>query len=149
MNIMVKTDDFRDPEVVIIDFGLAQSCASHRAGVCGTPGYIPPETWQTGKWYPKGDCFSIGVVMLQLIGGNPNIFTGGSNKLEEVSMMTCTRDPPLYDIPPRYTGLRDLLKGLLDKRQTNRISAPRAFQFPWLGGSQSSVQSLNSPRPSG
>lgn len=19
----------------------------------GTPGYIPPETWQTGKWYPK------------------------------------------------------------------------------------------------
>merc|ERR1719436_1990281 len=138
MNIMVKADDFKQPEVVIIDFGLAQSCASHRAGVCGTPGYIPPETWQTGKWYPKGDCFSIGVVMLQLIGGMPNIFTAGSTTRDGVKMTTCTREPPFCDIPPKYVGLRELLKALLEKRQPHRIAAPKAFQFTWLSGTQTS-----------
>eukprot|EP00971_Amphidinium_carterae_P053962 1062501-Amphidinium_carterae.1 len=35
-------------------------------GVGGTPGYIPPETWSTGKWFPRGDNFSMGVTMVQL-----------------------------------------------------------------------------------
>lgn len=28
----------------------------------GTPGYIPPETWQTEVWYPVGDVFSMGIL---------------------------------------------------------------------------------------
>merc|ERR1712048_666704 len=66
-NLMLKTDNFQDPDVVIIDFGVAQEFVSDRQRLCGTPGYIPPETLQTTKWYPKGDCFSLGVTMLQLV----------------------------------------------------------------------------------
>merc|ERR1719446_278614 len=66
-NIMIKTDDYKMPQLVIIDFGLAQHDADEKRQICGTPGYIPPETWQMQKWYPTGDVFSMGVAMLQLV----------------------------------------------------------------------------------
>lgn len=68
--------------MVLIDFGLSTAFTSNREGVCGTPGYIPPETWRrahsvdnpcaglksiwarTGVWYPRGDVFSLGIVCL-------------------------------------------------------------------------------------
>ncbi|CAE7567901.1 xpr1 [Symbiodinium natans] len=69
-NIMIsKSDSFQAPLVVLIDFGLASAFTSHRQGVCGTPGYIPPETWRHGIWYPRGDVFSMGVVFFQCMCG--------------------------------------------------------------------------------
>jgi hypothetical protein len=52
-NLMLKTDDYHQPEVVIIDFGIAQEDVCDRQRVCGTPGYIPPETWETKKMVPE------------------------------------------------------------------------------------------------
>merc|ERR1712048_1393030 len=71
-NLMVKSDDFEEPEVVIIDLGL--SSAFHTLNnVSGTPGYMPPETWQKGDWFPRGDVFSMGVVCCQMLTGRvPN-----------------------------------------------------------------------------
>merc|ERR1719160_1761995 len=66
-NLMLKTDNLIEPEIVIIDFGLAQHDAEQKQQICGTPGYIPPETWQMQKWIPKGDVFSMGVLMIQLV----------------------------------------------------------------------------------
>eukprot|EP00434_Breviolum_minutum_P001392 symbB.v1.2.001223.t2/scaffold66.1/size357995/26 len=61
-NLMVKgKNDYRRPEVVYIDFGLSQAFARKVENVTGTPGYIPPETWQEKAWYPSGDIFSLGV----------------------------------------------------------------------------------------
>merc|ERR1712007_164926 len=51
-NIMVKTTDYSNPQVVIVDLGLAQECVSEVSHMVGTPGYIPPETLKTHKWYP-------------------------------------------------------------------------------------------------
>lgn len=47
----VDVDELR---VVLIDFGLAEGFASTSSGCSGTAGYIPPETWETERWYPKG-----------------------------------------------------------------------------------------------
>merc|ERR1712039_355523 len=68
-NIMVKAKEYSDPEIVIIDYGLASADLVSNKGVCGTPGYIPPETWSSGVWYPKGDVFSMGVVCYQMLTG--------------------------------------------------------------------------------
>ena len=47
--------DCEEPRVVLIDFGLAEGFLSTSSGCSGTAGYIPPETWETELWYPKGD----------------------------------------------------------------------------------------------
>jgi len=65
-NIMVKHQDFEHPDVVIIDFGLSEFILNEQH-FCGTPGYIPPETWKDDIWYPTGDVFSLGVVCVQMM----------------------------------------------------------------------------------
>merc|ERR1712007_90133 len=68
-NIMVKdAESFQDPCPVIIDLGMARCWMDdEESGVCGTPGYIPPETYEGGRWFPRGDMFSMGVVVYQLL----------------------------------------------------------------------------------
>jgi len=56
-NIMVKTENFHEPHVVVIDFGVARAMATAMSELKGTPGYIPPETMDMGKWFPRGDIF--------------------------------------------------------------------------------------------
>ena len=52
-NIMMKTTDYSAPEMVIIDYGLVQAYTKDRVTICGTPGYIPPETWRTKSGIPR------------------------------------------------------------------------------------------------
>merc|ERR1719446_763044 len=67
-NLMVKTTDFSRPQVVIIDLGVTVSMAQEDSGCPhGTPGYVPPETLDTLMWFPRGDLFSLGVVMMQVV----------------------------------------------------------------------------------
>ena len=42
-NLMVKNTNYLVPEVVLIDFGVAQEANNKRDVIYGTPGYIPPE----------------------------------------------------------------------------------------------------------
>lgn len=145
---MLKTDNFHKPEVVIIDFGVAQEDVCDRQRVCGTPGYIPPETWDTAKWYPKGDCFSLGVTMLQLlidqvpaIGKGPDgapkmlkmgIFSQATKSLDEIAHATRAWRPPMQRLPKECAGLADLLEKLLEKKQEKRMNASQALNDPWF-----------------
>lgn len=151
-NVMVKTEDYGDPQVVIIDFGLAQHDADEKAQICGTPGYIPPETWQSMKWYPKGDVFSMGVTMLQLVidqvpeateGPNPQaikvgIFSGAS--IDEVKANTNLVQPPLNRIPTSMRGFQIFVSKCLQKMRHGRPTSLQALSDPWLAGVSPSVQ---------
>merc|ERR1711879_349456 len=54
-NIMLQTNDLHHPHIVLIDLGLATAVIGAGKGFpVGTPGYIPPETWDKNKWYPRG-----------------------------------------------------------------------------------------------
>ncbi|CAE7241387.1 cmk-1 [Symbiodinium sp. CCMP2456] len=65
-NIMIKSRDFRHPEVVVIDFGVCRAMVTAPNGMPGgTPGYMPPETIQQRKWLPRGDVFCLGVTFIQ------------------------------------------------------------------------------------
>merc|ERR1712217_921866 len=142
---MLKSDDLRSPVVVITDSGLAQCFAASRGGVCGTPGYIPPETWHTGRWYPKGDCFSLGVVALQmLIDSSEGVFTAGASCFEDIRSITCSREPPLQMIPPQHQDLVELIRQLLAKDPSARITAADASEGQWLNVEQSPNPRLRS-----
>lgn len=154
-NLMLKTDNYYSPEVVIIDFGIAQSFASSRKECCGTQGYMPPEVWEAHKWFPKGDCFSLGVVMLQLLidqvpqsshgpdGNNAKkgIFTEGTSGVEEVATATRTREPPFERLPPSFMQMRWLLARMLEKKLEARATSRQALADPWFGRAGASAAS--------
>lgn len=156
-NLMLKTDNYANPEVVIIDLGLAQMSADQDAmGACGTPGFIPPETWETGVWYPRGDIFSMGVVCFQLLTdntpdektGKAGIFTQGCGSMEDVEMATKTRLPP-FQLLSRFPGIMQWLPACLEKQVLGRPKAPQVLETPWfsqVGAAGVQYASVAAPR---
>lgn len=139
-NMMLRTDDVAHPQVVIIDLGLAQLDADQTGlGTCGTPGYIPPETWQTGVWYPRGDVFAMGVVCFQLLtnstpdaeAGLPGVFSDGCRDMDDVQRATTDRQPPFEKLAGA-SAILDWLRPCLEKNRRSRPKAPRVLQLPWF-----------------
>ncbi|XP_072147358.1 leucine-rich repeat receptor protein kinase MSL1 [Setaria viridis] len=69
----ILLDENMEPR--ISDFGLARIISAYdthvSTNVAGTLGYIPPEYAMTMKCTAKGDVFSFGVVMLEVLTGRP------------------------------------------------------------------------------
>lgn len=140
--MVAKNDCYRAPRPVLIDFGLSTKFSAvelprseDEEGVgspSGTPGYVPPETWETEVWYPLGDIFSMGVVFFQLMVAR---VPGADSRVEGV--LQCgseasdfardARERPFpWDLFPRDM---DLLKHLIEAMtQCDRHLRPRATQ---------------------
>ncbi|CAE7874519.1 CPK4 [Symbiodinium necroappetens] len=140
-NIMLRHDDFKNPEVVLIDFGLAQSICSKVTGISGTPGYIPPETWKRYRWQPQGDIFSLGVVFFQLLAARvprpgpdavAGIFQVQAKNVQEVGQQTITNQPPWQLFPTRMHLLTELVSSMLRKKPEERPRAMQALQHKWF-----------------
>jgi serine/threonine protein kinase len=128
-NLMLKTTNYHDPCVVLIDFGVAQTKRSKHSKIYGTPGYIPPEVWSTKTWDARGDVFSLGVVMLQMMTDrvpsveNPYraIFIEDTTSFRDIAVATRTRDPPINLIPACH--LKEMVTAMLCKDVDARPSA--------------------------
>jgi serine/threonine protein kinase len=130
-NIMVRGEDLWEPEVVIIDLGVAQRGSTQRSIIYGTPGYIPPEVWEAKNWYPQSDMFSLGVVVLQMLIGRMGIFTDDTTTFKDVEEATRCRTPPFELMPVEYPSLKWLAQKLLSKEFQIRPSAKSLLQEPW------------------
>jgi serine/threonine protein kinase len=130
-NIMLQGEDLWEPEVVIIDLGVAQRSSTQRSIIYGTPGYIPPEVWEAKNWHPESDMFSLGVVVLQMLIGRTGIFTDDTTTFKDVAEATRSRSPPFDAIPSEYPRLKWLAQKLLVKEFRSRPSAACVLQEPW------------------
>ncbi|CAK9026249.1 Probable serine/threonine-protein kinase MARK-A, partial [Durusdinium trenchii] len=145
-NLMIKfAHDFRRPQVVYIDFGLSQAFARKVENITGTPGYIPPETWDEKAWYPNGDIFSLGVVFFQMLSGRVPSDDGSvrgifqeANDFSQLAMLTKTAPPP-WQIFPRWGQLQQMVAKMLDKRKENRPRAAALLHDPWFSSTSSSA----------
>jgi len=144
-NIMIKGNDFRKPEVVVIDFGVCRAMVTASNGMPGgTPGYMPPETIKQRKWFPRGDVFCLGVTFIQvLLDKSPptgprttttpgGIFVEGCRTIEDIFNATLTRKPPLDMMPPQLSDLSDLLAAMLTKDVTQRPTASQVLGKEWF-----------------
>lgn len=152
-NMMIKAADLRRPEVVIIDFGVCIAMAGQPGGFPkGTPGYIPPETLDSGKWYPRGDVFSMGVTIIQLIldkvppvgtrtSSTPGgIFVEGCQTVQDICRATRTRVPPFHQVPRSMHGLGRLLRELLSKDMSSRPTTFQVLKDPWFDNAEREIR---------
>lgn len=146
-NLMVKNTNYLVPEVVLIDFGVAQEANNKRDVIYGTPGYIPPEVWETKIWQPQSDAFSLGVVILQmLIGRVPNtddrcgIFVSNAATYKEVRNATETFEPPFQSISVFHRNLKELVRQLLDKDSRLRPSPTFVLSSGWISSLDEKVE---------
>lgn len=128
-NVMITdTSNWAEPNVVVIDFGLACSFgASSR--LQGTPGYMPPEVWERGLWTPKGDTFSLGVIFYQLFCREQRQPFPGTS-IEEMKDLTLECKPdmsPLQSSP----AFQRLVASMLTANFQQRPTASQVLQRSW------------------
>jgi serine/threonine protein kinase len=152
-NLMLKTPYLNNPDVVLIDFGVSKALSTTETCPCGTPGYIPPETFKTGKWYPKGDIFSLGVCIVQILtdyvpdfeneapAERRGIFLNGCCTMDDACHAVCTREPSFH-LLRQYVGLEGLARAMLEKTPKNRLRAPQALSHQFFSGAGSAPQQL-------
>eukprot|EP00933_Yihiella_yeosuensis_P010639 TRINITY_DN11737_c0_g1_i1.p1 TRINITY_DN11737_c0_g1~~TRINITY_DN11737_c0_g1_i1.p1 ORF type:complete len:621 (+),score=115.38 TRINITY_DN11737_c0_g1_i1:39-1865(+) len=144
-NIMLKTNNMHDPQLVYIDFGVCKAMVHSPNGMPGgTPGYMPPETILQRKWFPRGDVFCLGVTFLQvLIDKMPptgprttatpgGIFVEGCQTVQDIFNATRSRAAPLHLVPKSMQGLRSLFELMLDKNIQNRPTASQVLGDSWF-----------------
>jgi len=142
-NIMLRTSDLNSPRIVLIDFGVSRAMATADTGIAGgTPGYIPPETWDAKAWFPSGDVFSLGVCMVQLLldkvprnnehWNTRGLFLEGCSTFADVMEATKCRVVPFQQLPQDMPDLSAVIQRVLRKQMMMRPRAPQVLEEAWF-----------------
>ena len=119
-------------QVLIADFGLAHVVehqgAASTGGVKGTPAYMSPEQWSSGKPHPVGplsDLYSLGVILYEMLAGRVP-FTG---TVFELMLLHCQTPPapPSAAQPGLDPQLDAICLKALAKNPGNRYGSAKEF----------------------
>jgi len=138
-NIMITGKaDWHAPQIVVIDFGLAHEFTT-RSYPGGTPGYMPPEVWDHGLWTPKGDVFSLGVMLFSMRTGQQP-FIEGCTTIEQVQQRTREHFPQMRTGLP---ALQRLVASMLDKDFRSRPVVAKLMEDPWFSSATDAEQAID------
>ncbi len=127
-NILLTREETGEIHPFVVDFGLAMSqdeiSLSRTGMISGTPAYISPEQAQGRALDRRTDVYSLGVVLYELLAGEPP-FTGGN--LARVLVRLVQEDPrPLRQIAPAIPeDLETIVGKCLEKDPTRRYESAR------------------------
>ncbi|XP_042298280.1 serine/threonine-protein kinase ULK2 isoform X3 [Sceloporus undulatus] len=118
--------------IKIADFGFARYLQSNMmaATLCGSPMYMAPEVIMSQHYDAKADLWSIGTVIYQCLVGKPPFQANSPQDLR----MFYEKNRNLIPSVPRETSayLADLLLGLLQRNQKDRMDFEAFFNHPFL-----------------
>ncbi|XP_075760764.1 serine/threonine-protein kinase ULK2 isoform X2 [Pelodiscus sinensis] len=118
--------------IKIADFGFARYLHSNMmaATLCGSPMYMAPEVIMSQHYDAKADLWSIGTVIYQCLVGKPPFQANSPQDLR----MFYEKNRNLIPSIPRETSayLADLLLGLLQRNQKDRMDFETFFNHPFL-----------------
>ncbi|XP_058489562.1 serine/threonine-protein kinase ULK2 [Solea solea] len=143
-----KRSNISGIRVKIADFGFARYLQSNMmaATLCGSPMYMAPEVIMSQNYDAKADLWSIGTVIYQCLVGKPPFQANSPQDLR----MFYEKNKSLQPIIPRETSpqLNDLLLGLLQRNQKDRMDFDAFFSHPFLEPSSTIKKSCPVPVPS-
>jgi len=135
-----KNKSIAENQLVICDYGLSTFADETLTAKCGTPGYIAPELLNEAMELsslvltPAVDMFSMGIIFYILLAGfNPFQTTGPDNCL--IKNMKCEIDYQNSSIAKNHPYCIKMIKNMLSKQPSNRISAQEAIEMPLFSGS--------------
>ncbi|XP_070684806.1 serine/threonine-protein kinase ULK2 [Pempheris klunzingeri] len=143
-----KKSNISGIRIKIADFGFARYLQSNMmaATLCGSPMYMAPEVIMSQNYDAKADLWSIGTVIYQCLVGKPPFQANSPQDLR----MFYEKNKNLQPIIPRETSppLGDLLLGLLQRNQKDRMDFDTFFSHPFLEPSSTIKKSCPVPVPS-
>jgi serine/threonine protein kinase len=130
-NIMQTTDG----DLKIGDFGVAHrplADTTHVLGIVGSPRYMSPEQVQEDKVSGQTDLYSLGVVMFELLTGQPPF--GGQNLSRLIHQIAHEPAPSVLDLRPELPAdLDEILKCALAKEPADRYRSGIEFASDLAG----------------
>ena len=135
----------RERTVVVTDFGLAKwlvdsSPLTHTGQAVGTPAYMPPEQVLGGETGRRGDVYSLGATLYEVLSGRPPY--SGDNALQILRKVVDEDPPPLdgelgavvakameRDPRRRYATAAEFAEDLDRWLDRQRVRAPRVGLF--------------------
>uniref|UniRef100_A0A4W5R3L6 non-specific serine/threonine protein kinase n=1 Tax=Hucho hucho TaxID=62062 RepID=A0A4W5R3L6_9TELE len=127
-----KRSSINGIRIKIADFGFARYLQSNMmaATLCGSPMYMAPEVIMSQNYDAKADMWSIGTVVYQCLVGKPPFQANSPQDLR----MFYEKNKSLLPIIPRETSppLGNLLLGLLQRNQKDRLDFDAFFSHPFL-----------------
>ncbi|KAH0795661.1 CAMK family protein kinase [Histomonas meleagridis] len=125
--------------IKLIDFGFSKSFAeSHQfTSLIGSPAYVSPEIITRKTYSEKTDIWSLGIILYVMTTGTfPFNGTTTQMQMQRIAFV----DPFI----PHYLSheLRVLLKGMLTKDFTNRITLDEILDSKWLQGYKESSEAV-------
>ena len=134
-NLMISEPDTPKERVKVMDFGLAKKIedpSDRRVTdttvdfAVGTPGYICPEQVRGEAMDHRGDLYSVGVMLFELIAGRLP-FLGASSM--DVLLSHATEDPPAFaDVVPNLhvpAGVEEIIRACMAKDPADRPQSAR------------------------
>jgi|AntAceMinimDraft_1070359.scaffolds.fasta_scaffold43449_1 fused-like protein len=116
--------------VKLCDFGFARAMSSNTmvlTSIKGTPLYMAPELVQEQPYNHTVDLWSLGVILYELFVGQPPFYTNSIYSL----IQKIVRDPLKWpeNISPVF---KSFLKGLLNKKPSERLTWPALLEHPFV-----------------
>ncbi|KAG9340491.1 hypothetical protein JZ751_021310 [Albula glossodonta] len=142
-----KKSSLNGIRIKIADFGFARYLQSNMmaATLCGSPMYMAPEVIMSQNYDAKADLWSIGTVVYQCLVGKPPFQANSPQDLR----MFYEKNKALVPSIPRETSphLCDLLLGLLQRNQKDRMDFDTFFSHPFLEPTSTIKKSCPVPVP--
>lgn len=127
--------------IKIGDFGVSKLVKRNEKmyDQCGTPAYIAPEILRDKGYYGfAADIWSAGVVLYAMLYGTVPFKANNMNELHKLIMKA------KYTLKDDISeDARDLLKGLLERDPTKRISIPNVLSHKWMQNIDTSLTLFN------
>lgn len=132
-NLLISSDDMK-AELKIADFGFARYIRDSEGmadTVCGSPLYMAPEVLNYQKYDAKADLWSVGAILFEMLVGTVP-FTG-QNQVQLLRNIQKTEFKiPIHIAEALSPECIDLLRGLLHRDASDRISFEDFFNHPFL-----------------
>ncbi|XP_073413132.1 serine/threonine-protein kinase ULK1 isoform X3 [Dendrobates tinctorius] len=134
--------------IKIADFGFARYLQNNMmaATLCGSPMYMAPEVIMSQHYDAKADLWSIGTIIYQCLTGKAPFQASSPQDLRLYYEKNKTLTPNV----PRETSchLKQLLFGLLQRNQKDRMDFDEFFHHAFLDAGSSMKKSAPVPMPS-